>query len=56
VKAVALTDLATPPALREDLPSPTPAPNEVRVRVNASSVNPADNAIASGMLKQMGVE
>ena len=56
MKAVALTDLATPPALREDLPSPTPAPNEVRVHVHASSVNPADNAIASGMLMQMGVE
>ena len=26
------------------------------VRVRASSVNPADNSIAGGMLKQMGIE
>jgi NADPH:quinone reductase-like Zn-dependent oxidoreductase len=56
VKAVAITTFDTPPALREDLPAPTPAPNEVLVRVHASSVNPADNSIASGMLTQMGVE
>ena len=30
-----------------------PAPNEVLVRVRASSVNPVDNAIAAGMLKEM---
>jgi len=56
VKAVALTTLETPPALREDLQAPTPGPNEVLVRVRASSVNPADNSIAGGMLKQMGIE
>src|SRR3954471_11448621 len=39
-----------------DLPAPTPGPNEVLVRVHASSVNPADNGIAAGMLKQMGIE
>src|SRR4051794_12818350 len=31
-----------------------PAPNEVLVRVRASSANRADNSIAAGMLKQMG--
>jgi NADPH:quinone reductase len=56
MKAVTLDAFDTPPALRDDLPAPTPAPNEVLVRVHASSVNPADNGIAAGMLKQMGVE
>jgi NADPH:quinone reductase len=56
MKAVTLNAFDTPPALRDDLPAPTPAPTEVLVRVRASSVNPADNGIAAGMLKQMGVE
>jgi NADPH2:quinone reductase len=56
MKAVTLDAFDTPPALRDDLPAPTPAPAEVLVRVKASSVNPADNGIAAGMLKQMGVE
>jgi NADPH:quinone reductase-like Zn-dependent oxidoreductase len=56
MKAVALTALETPPAVREDLPKPTPEADQVLVRVRASSVNPADNSIAGGMLKQMGIE
>ena len=56
MKAVTLDTFDTPPALRDDLPTPTPAPNEVLVRVHASSVNPADSSIAAGLLKQMGVE
>ena len=56
MKAVTLNAFDTPPELRDDLPAPTPSPNEVLVRVHASSVNPADNSIAAGMLKQMGVE
>jgi NADPH:quinone reductase len=56
VKAVALTSLETPPAVREDLPKPTPEPDQVLVRVRASSVNPADNSISGGLLKQMGIE
>src|SRR5256885_15519477 len=56
VKAVTMDAFETPPALRDDLPAPTPTPNEVLVRVHASSVNPADNSIAAGLLKQMGVE
>jgi NADPH:quinone reductase len=55
MKAVALTAFDTPPSL-QDLPAPALAPNEVLVRVHASSVNPVDNGIAAGMLKQMGVE
>jgi NADPH:quinone reductase len=56
VKAIVVTAFDTPPGLREDLPAPTPAPNEVLVRVRASSANPADTSIAAGMLKQMGLE
>ena len=55
MKAVALTAFDTPPTMT-DLPAPTAAANEVVVRVRASSANPVDNAIAAGMLKQMGVE
>jgi len=55
MKAIAMTDPETPPALC-DLPDPIPAANEVLVRVHASSVNPADNGIAAGMLKQMGID
>src|SRR3954465_5533592 len=45
-----------PPPLRGALPAPTPADNEVLVRVHASAANPVDNSIAAGMLAQMGVE
>jgi len=55
-RAVTLDGPDTPPALREDLPVPRPAENEVLVRVHASSVNPVDNSIAAGMLAQMGIE
>ena len=56
MKAVALTSLETPPAVWEDLPKPTPERDQVLVRVRASSVNPADNSISGGMLKQLGIE
>jgi NADPH2:quinone reductase len=56
MKAVTINDFGTPPALRDDLPEPTAAANEVLVRVKASSVNPVDSGIAAGQLKQMGVE
>jgi NADPH:quinone reductase-like Zn-dependent oxidoreductase len=56
MRAVTIDNRDAPPALREDLPTPTPAGNEVLVRVHASSANPVDNAIAAGMLAQMGVE
>jgi NADPH2:quinone reductase len=55
VRAITIRAFDTPPAL-DELPAPTPAPNEVLVRVHTSSVNPVDNGIAAGMLKQMGVE
>src|SRR3954467_3001281 len=55
MRAITLDSADTSPALREDLPDPTPAENEVLVRVHASSVNPVDNSIAAGLLAQMGV-
>src|SRR5215211_302884 len=56
MRAVTVNGPDTPPAVREDLPEPTPAENEVLVRVQGSSVNPVDNAIAAGILARMGVE
>jgi NADPH:quinone reductase len=53
MKAFTLDSFDTPPGLREDLPTLTPADNEVLVRVHASSANPIDGAIAAGMLKDM---
>jgi NADPH2:quinone reductase len=56
MRAITLNESDTPPALREDMPAPTPADNEVLVRVHASSVNPVDGSIAAGLLAGMGVE
>jgi NADPH:quinone reductase len=53
MKSVTWEQLDAQPALREDLPAPSPGAGEVLVRVQASSINPVDNAIASGMLKDM---
>jgi NADPH:quinone reductase len=56
MRAIALDSADTAPALREDLPEPALAENEVLVRVHASSVNPVDASIAAGLLAQMGVQ
>jgi NADPH:quinone reductase len=56
MKAITLNEAGAPPAARDDLPTPTPGPREVLVRVQASSANPADNSIAAGLLAGMGVE
>jgi NADPH:quinone reductase-like Zn-dependent oxidoreductase len=53
MRAFTLDSFDTPPGLRENLPTPTPADNEVLVRVRASSVNGADAGIAAGMLGGM---
>jgi NADPH:quinone reductase-like Zn-dependent oxidoreductase len=47
----ALDSFDAPPAGRDDLPEPEPADGQVLVRVLASSVNPVDAAIASGVLR-----
>ena len=44
--AIAMTDFGAAPALL-DLPRPEPADGEVLVRVQASSVNGFDGAVAS---------
>jgi NADPH:quinone reductase len=56
MRAITLDSADTAPALRENLPDPTAGDNEVLVRVHASSVNPVDNSIATGLLAQMGVQ
>lgn len=53
MRAFVLTAFDAPPELRQDLPDPAPGDRALLVRVHASSVNPVDNAIASGMLKGM---
>ena len=53
MRAITLENFDKGPTLQEDIPTPQIAPSEVLVRVQASSVNPIDNAIASGMLKEM---
>jgi NADPH:quinone reductase-like Zn-dependent oxidoreductase len=53
MRAFTLDSFDSTPRLRDDLPEPRPADNELLVRVHASSVNPADAAIAAGMLKEM---
>jgi NADPH:quinone reductase-like Zn-dependent oxidoreductase len=52
MRAITLESFESDPTLQE-IPTPQIAPNEVLVRVRASSVNPVDNAIVSGMLKDM---
>src|ERR687889_2450664 len=52
MRAIMLEGFDSGPTLR-DIPTPQIGPNEVLVRVQASSVNPVDGAIAAGMLKDM---
>jgi NADPH2:quinone reductase len=52
MRAIAMTDYDSGVALHE-LPTPEPAPNELLVRVHASSVNRIDVLIAGGVLKGM---
>src|SRR3954465_5275902 len=56
MRAITLNQPDAAPVVNDDLPEPSPADNEVLVRVHASSVNPVDNSIAAGMLAQMGVQ
>jgi NADPH2:quinone reductase len=51
MKAFVLEDFDSEPRVREDLPDPEPEDGQLVVRVHASSVNPIDNAIAGGMMR-----
>jgi NADPH:quinone reductase len=51
MKGFALEDFETEPRLRDDLPEPEPGEGELTVRVHCSSVNPIDNVIAGGMMR-----
>src|ERR1700704_5698198 len=50
MRAFALDAFGQPGSVH-DLPDPKPAENEVRVRVAAASINPFDNAVLKGYLK-----
>ena len=52
MRAITLEGFESEPTLQE-IPTPQITANEVLVRVQASSVNPVDGAIAAGMLKDM---
>ncbi len=51
MRAYTLEGFESTPGLRDDFPIPGAGAGEVLVRVHGSSVNPADVAIAAGMLK-----
>jgi NADPH:quinone reductase-like Zn-dependent oxidoreductase len=50
VKAYALAGFDRPPALIE-VPSPRPAPDEILIKVEATSVNPVDALVVSGFFR-----
>ena len=53
MKTVAISSFDTPPTASDAAPAPEPGDGEVLVRVHASSVNPVDRAIASGIFADM---
>ena len=53
MRAFTLDSFESQPALRADLPEPSPAANEIVVRVHASSVNPVEAFIGMGALGEM---
>ena len=53
MRAFTLDSFDAPPRLRDDLPEPRPAANELLVRVRTSSVNGADAAVAAGVVREM---
>src|SRR5215210_8638445 len=52
MKAIRVKEWAQPVEV-EELPQPSPANDEVLVRVHAAAVNPVDVGIAAGYLKEM---
>jgi NADPH:quinone reductase-like Zn-dependent oxidoreductase len=53
MRAFTLDSFDTSPGLREDLPTPKIGDDQLLIRVRASSVNPVDAFIASGILRGM---
>ena len=53
MRAFTLDSFERPPGLREDLPAPQVGPDQLLIRVQASSVNPVDAGIAGGFLKDL---
>jgi NADPH:quinone reductase-like Zn-dependent oxidoreductase len=53
MRAFTLDSAEDQPAIRDDVPTPTPGPEQLLVRVHASSVNPVDAAVVAGMLRGM---
>jgi NADPH2:quinone reductase len=53
MRAFTLESFDAPAGLRDHLPTPQPADTDLLVRVQASSVNPVDGAVASGALREM---
>ena len=51
MRGFVLEDFESEPRLRDDLPEPEPGEGELTVRVHSSSVNPIDNVIAGGMMR-----
>ncbi len=53
MRAIAVDSLGADPDLRDDLPEPGYGPGDVVVGVRASSINPVDLSIVSGMLRMV---
>ena len=53
MRAFTLESPDSEPALRDEVSEPRPGPNEIVVRVHASSVNPVDSFLAMGALTGM---
>jgi NADPH:quinone reductase len=52
MRAFILDSFDDAPALRDDVPTPHPGDTDLLVRVQSSSVNPVDAAIAGGLLRE----
>lgn len=53
MRAIAVDSFGADPGLRDDLPEPGYGPGDVVVGVRASSINPVDLSIVSGMLRMV---
>jgi NADPH:quinone reductase len=53
MRGFTLDSFGASPAYRDDLPEPEVGANELLVRVRSSSVNPVENFIAAGYLKEL---